>query len=194
MTTTSASASARRPASVSSPTSPGPPPTSTTRPACARRCRRSTRPSRSWVGDGVAHGDRAPRVRRARRDDADQDVALLGGRRRAGRAVGAGAGVDAERLALRRPTPSTAASVARSPVAVCTSQAPSRSDSLHLAGAPLDQAPAVQVEEHLAQLRRDDHHAGGVGEQRLHAARGDRSATDDEHAPAGQLRARASWS
>ena len=103
MTTTSASASARRPASVSSPTSPGPPPTSTTRPACARRVPQVDVPLAQLGGDGVAHGDRAPRVRRTRRDHAHQDVALLGGRGRAGRAVGAGAGVDAERLALRGP-------------------------------------------------------------------------------------------
>ena len=143
-------------------------------------------PSRSWAATRVAHGDRAPRVRRTRRDHAHQDVALLGGRGRAGRAGGAGAGVDAERLTLRGP--GEHGGVRRAvPRGGVHQPGTVEVGLLHLAGAPLDQAPAVQVEEHLAQLRRDDHHAGGVGEQRLHAARGHRSATDDEHAAAGQL-------
>ena len=123
-TTTSASASARRPRVVMSPGSPGPPPTSVTRPVVGRWWRRGSPPvsSRSAI---------ALRSATARRGSPPAPTATVTSPERATAGVQA---LDALASSARThhsreasASAATASSTARSPVAVCTSQAPSRS-------------------------------------------------------------------
>ena len=102
VTTTSAVARASRPATGTSPGSPGPLPTSTTRPRRLRRRRRSTAPDSTWRRQRVAHRRDPARVGVARRDDAEREVAVRARRRHPGRAVAAVGGVDAPRAPLAR--------------------------------------------------------------------------------------------
>ena len=112
---------------------------------------------------------------------------MLRRRGRPGGAAAAVAGVDAERP--RAPAqPATAASSARSPVAVCTSQAPSRS-AVHLAArhAPRRRRGWPSAER-LAQLgATTTTRAASASDARRRPARGDRTAADDDDAASGEV-------
>ena len=155
-TTTSANARSRRPRTVISPSSPGPPPTRCTVPGPSRRRVRVARTGSSPVSSAAATASRMARERPGSRppDTATKMPSAL--RATAGVHAAEREALSARTHHMRRPSASaaTASSVARSPVAVCTSQAPEMS--------PTAYSRACQVKVLSATIKASSSHTHGA--------------------------------
>ena len=190
-TTTSACAIARRPRTVISPGSPGPPPTRTTEPrrppagvagrAVGDACRRSA-PRRRRPGSPIARCGSPPPCTPTTTSSCRPiaGVQTLEARRSSARA---------QKMRARSASSPTAAFTAWSSVAATAYQAPSRSPGVVPAAEPGERTGRDQRLERRGDLRADDGHLRPGLQQPGHPAVGDLAAADHDDAPALQPQA-----